>query len=157
MPRSLLLAAGLLFVTATTAIAQPRRSAPPPQEQAEYKNPGVATAIAVGVPGGGHIYAGETAKGLGTLFVSVAAVSVGALYSECYTPRGGGDTRCNYVPLYIGLGVHGGNWLLSLLDAGDAARRHNRRAGLRSAAQVTPLVALNRTEPSYGVRVSVQF
>ena len=157
MPRSLLLAAGLLFVAATTAIAQPRRSAPPPQEQAEYKNPGIATAIAVAVPGGGHMYAGETAKGLGTLFVSVAAVSVGALYSDCYTPREGGGTRCNYVPLYIGLGVHGGNWLLSLLDAGNAARRHNRRAGLRSAAQVIPLVALNGPEPAYGVRVRLQF
>ena len=157
MTRVLLVAAGLLALTATAAIAQPRRSAPPPQEQAEYKNPGIATAIAVAVPGGGHMYAGETAKGLGTLFVSAAAVSVGALYSDCYTPRGGGGTRCNYVPLYIGLGVHGGNWLLSLLDAGDAARRHNRRAGLRSAAQVTPLVALNGPEPGYGVRVRVEF
>lgn len=156
MSRPLIVAVGLLFVATASAIAQPRRSAPPPQEQAEYKNPGIATAIAVAVPGGGHMYAGETAKGLGTLFVSVASISVGALYSDCYTPEGGG-TRCNYVPLYIGLGLHGGNWLLSLLDAGDAARRHNRRAGLRSAAQVTPVVALNGREPSYGVRVTVQF
>jgi len=151
--RTLLLATTLLlFLSPSLAHAQ-TGSSRPVEAMPGYKSPGTATLIAVAVPGGGHIYAGETATGLGTLFVSGAAVSVGALYSSCYDSESG--RRCNYVPLYIGLGVHTGNWLLSLFDADNAARRHNRREGLVARTRLRPTAAPHGAELAYGLRLTV--
>lgn len=146
--------ATVLLLALSPAFAHAQSDASRPVEAMPgYKSPGTATLIAVALPGGGHMYAGETATGLGTLFVSAASISVGALYSSCYDS--GSGQRCNYVPLYIGLGVHTGNWLLSLFDADDAARRHNRREGLVSRVRLGPTAAPHGSDLAYGVRVTV--
>ncbi len=125
-------------------------------ESDDLKNPRTAQLITLAVPGGGHIYAGETATGIGTLFISAAAIGAGAFYSNCVWQSG--DGTCSKAPLYVGLAVHTGNWILSLLDAPDAARRHNRRLR-RSAASIDaqPVATLHADEPAAGVRVHVRF
>jgi hypothetical protein len=109
----------------------------------------------VGLPGAGHVYAGEPAKGVSIFFVSAVPVGLGAALSGCsksYSPD-----RCYYTPLYLGLGVHAANWIWSILDADDAVRRHNRRVGRHRRADVKagPAVGRHGKQLAYGVRVTV--
>ena len=51
-------------------------------ERASRKNGTAATLLAVLIPGSGHIYAGETGKGLALLAGTVAAAGIGYSYSK---------------------------------------------------------------------------
>lgn len=157
MRSSLFILCAAALLIPLSAAAQTRNAPQSANEEpANYKNPRTALLITVAVPGGGHIYAGETGTGLGTLFVSAAAIGAGAFYSSCVWQSGEGT--CSKAPLYVGLAVHTANWIFSLLDAPDAARRHNRR--LRKAAATVdaqPVATLHDGTPAAGVQVSVRF
>lgn len=143
-----------LFVPAQ-ALAQSRDNSAP-NRSADYKNPRTALLLTVAVPGGGHIYAGETGTGIGTMFVSAAAIGAGAFYSSCVWQSGEGT--CSKAPLYVGLGIHAANWVFSLLDAPDAARRHNRRLRKTAATvDAQPVARLHAGAPAAGMQVTVRF
>lgn len=144
----------LAFLFSATADAQSRDSLSA-EQMMRYKDPGTATLITVFMPGGGHIYAGETATGLGVLFVSAASIGAGYAYSTCL---GRASRQCSTAPLYIGLGVHLANWIYSLIDAPRAAERHNRR--LRSGTSpldVRPVAARQGGQFAGGIQLSLQF
>lgn len=144
------------FLIPFSTTAQTRNAPRSADASANYKNPRTALLITVAVPGGGHIYAGETGTGIGTMFVSAAAIGAGAFYSSCAWQSGGGG--CNNTPLYIGLGVHAANWVFSLLDAPDAARRHNKRLRQTAATvDAQPMATLHAGKPAAGVQVRVRF
>ena len=138
---------------ATTAFLLALLAAPLAAQRAR-KDPGVATLVAVAVPGGGQMYAGEVGKGLGLFFGSAAAVGVGAGFSareKCLTlvtpdPFGGRFTtrECeggDWRPLYVGAGLAAVVWLYGVVDAAPAARRFNRRHGLARFGEFRPLIA----------------
>jgi len=85
------------------------------------KNPRLAGALSVFVPGLGHIYAGETAKGgvLTGLFVAGIAAVISADI---------GDTHASIRPGgWAAVALVGGVYLYSLIDAPFAAERANDR------------------------------
>lgn len=85
------------------------------------KNPRLAGALSVFVPGLGHIYAGETVKGgvLTGLFVAGIAAVIGADIGETHASiKPGGWAAVAFV---------GGVYLYSLIDAPFAAERANDR------------------------------
>lgn len=126
----LLLASSL----ADTADAQPTRSA---------KDPTVATALSVMIPGGGQIYAGEAVKGGVILVGSGVALATGVAvakrdpYFGCPDPCWEFDTG----PLLVGAGIAGALWLYGVVDASGAARRANRRNGAAALELMPTLYA----------------
>jgi len=147
-----------LLAGATLAPGRAEAQAPRP------KNPSTARAIAFFAPGGGHLYAGETAKGLFLLAASAGAATAGFLTSDVY----GWDYTCqtsncmdpnagpNHTKLYIGLGVAGAVWLYSLIDAPNAARRANQRGPL-GPVSMSPFTDLRSGSVRPGLAVRVAF
>lgn len=140
-------------VTTPTTVASPGAQAIAPQYL--YKDPTTATLFSLLIAGGGQYYAGE--PGRGTFFlladlIGVALVLDGAnryatcdgYYSSC--DDGSGEAGA-------GLGIALGASLVSLIDAHNAAHRHNRRVGLEPAPRrVGVLVAPG---PHRGARVGL--
>jgi hypothetical protein len=120
-----------LLLTATPAWGQ---SAP------AGKSPSKAMTIALFIPGGGHLYAGEPVRGATMLVLSTGAAAAALVMSNTINA----DFTCeirdcldesqdpNYALLGAGLGVAGAIWLYSFLDAPRAARRANQRAMVRT-------------------------
>lgn len=107
------------YVTSSTRTSMP----------GEYrKDPTVAVILSFLVPGVGHMYAGETGKGIGLLAIdllSYGAIAYGVACNNSYTCSQ--NTAQTYAG--VGAGVLVGNWIYSMVDASGAAHRHNRRAG----------------------------
>lgn len=152
MPRTpILLLAILASSMGSDAFAQPVNA--PPDARSER----TATTLALLVPGGGQLYAGETVKG-GLLLVgamgglAVAANELPKLAEDVpdrgyYTTHG---TRFG-----VGLGVAGVIWLYGIVDAPAAVRRANRRNGL--AVHVTPTLTRLDGRQRAGVSLRVRF
>lgn len=90
---------------------------------ASQKNPELAGALSVFLPGLGHIYAGESVKGavLGGLFVAGIGAVIGSDIGSTHTSiRAGG---------WMSVSLVGAVYLFALIDAPFAARRANARAG----------------------------
>jgi len=152
--RSTLLVALFLSV-AVGAVAQPADSMSTRQAML-YKDPGTATLVGVLIPGAGHMYAGETAKGLGVMAASAGSVATGYYFSTCPGVEG----QCSPTFLYVGIGLHFANWIWSIVDAGDAAQRHNRRLGIAEGQiQVCPVAKPGNAsqQGTYGIAVSLNF
>ncbi|MGH7634562.1 MAG: hypothetical protein ACRENC_12580, partial [Gemmatimonadaceae bacterium] len=145
----LAVAACILAVAASGARGQSAVAAP-------VKNPMTAAAIAVFIPGGGHMYAGEPIRGF-ALLAATASVATWAVTSSKTVHV---DYACqvrdctdksqnpNYQTLEVGLGVAGALWLVSVLDAPRAANRANARNRLRQMASTGfPLVGLLSVAP----------
>lgn len=117
----------------STAQAQQGVAMPP----AEYKDPGTATIIGVLVTGGGQMYAGETSKGLKLLAIGAGSMIAGEVLtiSSCSSL----NTTCSAGPIAVGALVYLGTWAYGLMDAGDAARRHNSAVGFKTA-RVVPVI-----------------
>lgn len=140
-------AAALLF--ARPAAAQERPSG--------YKDPNTALLVSVLVPGGGHLYSGETKKGLTILGVGVGGLILGTALSvdsvgcdenlNC-------DTDANYLPMTAGYLVYLGSWVYGIIGASDSAVRMNAQRGLAvGGVQVQPTIA---AQPEGGARVGVE-
>jgi hypothetical protein len=112
-----------------------------------YRNPHTARVLGTFIPGAGHIYAGETWRGLGLSVVALTGV-VGGIVSynekvcsiiligndECAPPSA--KTHAIAVTQIIG-GVAA--WAISAFDAPHAAERQNERLRRRRLS-VTPLL-----------------
>ena len=94
------------------------------------KSGAAATLIAVLVPGGGHIYAGEPKRGLLFLASMSATYMVALAHSTCRVDYNDGqcdsDKTLASVASFATLGVY----VFSLWDAHRAAARTNRRRGV---------------------------
>ncbi|MFN3598085.1 MAG: hypothetical protein ACK41D_12555 [Rubricoccaceae bacterium] len=95
------------------------------------KSPEAALLFAVLIPGGGHLYAGETGRGLVLLALGVGVPVGFALLGQGEGLGGAGLTLFGSA---IGLGA----WIYGMIDAVPAARRANRRAGLALAPAALP-------------------
>jgi hypothetical protein len=87
----------------------------------DRKNPELAGAFSVILPGLGHVYAGETVKGgvLGGLFIAGIGAVIGSDIGATHTSiRAGGWASVCFV---------GAVYLYALIDAPFAARRENAR------------------------------
>lgn len=116
-----------------TAPAAPAPS-PRPPTRSRLKDPATGRLASFLLPGGGHLYAGETGVGTSFLLLSVAAPTVGYLASDrtvgpnCASLRPGTCTdTANYGPLLVGVAVAATAWVAGLLDAEAAVRRSNGR------------------------------
>lgn len=152
----------LLFVS-SSALAQESSRSLTVAEMANYKSPGTAQLISVIVTGGGHIYAGETGKGilllgvaigapLAGLFISAATVGTTCgVYGYCYSSGG------TLIPLYLGSALAVGAWIYGIIDSDDAAMRHNEQFGLYSSRiQVGPTVSMVGSKAAYGLGIHVK-
>lgn len=135
MRRTTLAGLGWITLGAFTLNAQDSTRAPLGPAD---KNPVVARVIGI-VPGAGHMYAGETRRGLAymggtvgvfllgtTLFVTECVVSFGARCEE--------ESITDDVTVLATLGV----WAWSIYDAGRAAHRTNARRRSRVSLMLTP-------------------
>lgn len=123
--------------------------------------PATAFCYACLLPGGGHFYTGETARGAAHLGIAAGSLAAGALLSSrggTCTPTAPGD-GCEYdhethqyrrgssnrTPLYVGAAVAAGSWIYGIVDARNSAARMNARNGVA----LGPLTA--HPEPLVGV------
>ena len=127
----------------------------------EYKDPKTAVAWGYLLPGAGHMYAGEGGKGFLLMAGSVGALAAGTVMT---LNSGDEDAEVGYdydfskgetdwTPSYIGLGVYTIGWLYSVVDAGKAAQRTNRKHGLSwlGPVRVVPYMAGKADQREYGV------
>jgi hypothetical protein len=148
-----------LFVAPTYAAAQETPAVQQGQQSGpSYKDPGTATRIAGLITGGGHVYAGETKKGLLLLGGSLGSVISGYMLTLAACSTDHLDTSCSLASLapYV-LGVLGaaGFWAYGVVDAPEAAKRANARNGY-AALPVEPLLGVNaRGQATVGLRLSV--
>ncbi len=101
------------------------------------KSATAATGIALIAPGAGHIYAGETGKGLALLGIGFGSVAVGTAvflssatkdaqectWDECSFQR----TARNWGWFYAGAVVYTATYIYGIADAGSSANRVNAR------------------------------
>jgi len=89
--------------------------------QPGYKDSGIAMLISVFIPGGGHLYTGETGKGAGILLAYVlnAAVAINAL-EQCSVSYDCSEARAGMASVAV-LAL----WIYGIADAGPSARRKN--------------------------------
>lgn len=150
MPRTLLASAIAVALFAMPLRAQDSVRVAVPGE----KSPTTARVLGI-VPGAGHIYAGETSRGLahfGTVVGGFLLAGLGAAF-DCV----GGD--CNDpTPALVALAASG-YWGWSIYDAGRAAERTNaKRRPMRlsfSAAPVSPMRGGGPDAPALSLSLSV--
>ena len=131
----------------------PARSVP------EAKSPTTARVLGI-LPGVGHMYAGETGRGLAYLGGTFGVLLVGGLVlaSDCTYQVATADEDCSAgtetaVTVAV-LGFYG--W--SIYDAGRAAHRTNARSGLRASLILAPV--RSPTSPSSdgrGMKLGLSF
>jgi len=105
-------------------------------------------------PGSGHIYAGERAKGVGLLALSLTGVVLAANSLSCAS-----DSSCESTSGKMTLGAVGmlaffGSWIYGIVDAGDAARRYNDGHGLASSG-VRPIIVPGMDRGRIAIGLSV--
>jgi hypothetical protein len=144
-----------LFVAPTYAAAQETPAVQQGQQSGpSYKDPGTATRIAGLITGGGHVYAGETKKGLLLLGGSLGSVVLGSVltFAFCSTDD---IYSCSLAPYVLGVLGAAGFWAYGVVDAPEAAKRANARNGY-DALPVEPLLGVNaRGQATVGLRLSV--
>ena len=85
---------------------------------ASEKDPTIALVLSIVLTGGGHLYAGETGKGLLLLGIGIGAPIAGALLSE--------DSDAPYIAgLLVGLGAY----IYGIVDGRKAVERYNEANG----------------------------
>lgn len=144
----------ILLVTVIARSAGAQRPDPafePTYGTALKKSPATARIMGI-IPGAGHVYAGESRRGLAVGSGVVAlpltpAIVVGSVCITLYAFDADGGTLCS-IPLEpllaLGIGAAAGLYGWSIYDAGRAAQRTNARRGLR----LTPPVIVPRRLPS---------
>lgn len=114
--------------TRRSRTARAERDYAPPGRVNE-KDPATALLFSILIPGGGHLYAGETGKGSFLLVVGMAAPTAGLLlssYGSVEYDRGGYEYHePNLTPMYVGVAAGLAAWIYGIADAGPAVERHN--------------------------------
>ncbi len=122
-----------------------------------YKDPGTSTLVSLAVPGGGHLYSGETSKGLmllggglGGLILGTAMTGSSIEYSCDFDSCEDGT---NWAPMAVGYLAFFGTWIYGIMDADDSAHRMNARRGLTRVmdGDVSPLVSSSGTGTRVGI------
>jgi len=162
MLRILFLIVGVLLLSATPLSAQGPR---PPiavskQSAGSAKSPTTARIIGI-LPGAGHVYAGETQRGL-TIFgglIGLGLIGGVALAVDCAGGGYGTDTEnCGSSGAETALTIAVlGVWGWSIYDAGLAARRTNAARGLRTALIVAPHRSPRSAQRGRAVNVGLSF
>lgn len=144
----------LLLANVNTSSAQRELTV---NDLAVYKSPGTATLISVLITGGGHMYAGETGKGLGLLLGSAGAIGIGAALSTSETSCYGYvcTTETNLGPLYIGSALAFGLWIYGVADAGEAARRSNVANGITDRFNLSVQPQVLDGKLNAGIKLSI--
>jgi len=106
-------------------------------DRSARKNGTVATLLAVVIPGSGHLYAGETGKGLALFAGTVAAAGIGYSYSRSKCPSS--TDNCDVTPMVAADAVALGLWVYGVFDAHNATRRTNLYADSRNGATLLGL------------------
>jgi TM2 domain-containing membrane protein YozV len=97
-----------------------------------WKDGGTATILSLLIPGAGQMYAGEVGTGVLMLLTSSAALGVAiSQYGSCYDDCGGAAAAAG-VALTINL--------ISPIDAGSAASRHNKRLLKQRQVGLAPIL-----------------
>ncbi len=134
------------------------------KKPAGYKDPNAAALWGYILPGAGHVYAGESGKGFVLMVGSVGALAAGTivtLNSGDESAEVGYDYdfsvgETNWTPFYIGGGAFALGWIYSVMDAGKAAERTNKKKGLSlRSARVEPYVAGRGAGKAWGIRLSI--
>ena len=139
----------LLLTVGATQVTQAQRPAQDTSPSTELKDSSTGTLYGAALWGGGHLYAGETNRGMVLLGIGAGSLLLGsALYDFD-----------NAAPLYLGTAVSLGAWGYSIYDGGKAVERHNRRIRSMSDVRidVTPAVATQNSAPAPGVALRMSF
>lgn len=145
----------LLFVFGDTRVLAQGTASP------EYRDPAMATALSILVPGGGHFYAGETATGATLVATGIGAPLIGLGLTVRSEERVCNDYECrteaNLAPLFVGAAVMVGTYVYGIADAGRAADRANRRRGIANSVRVYPTMDLRegRAAPGLALRFAL--
>lgn len=139
----------LLLTVGATQIAQAQRSAQDTSSSMELKETSTGTLYGAALWGGGHLYAGETNRGMVILGIGAGSLLAGSVLSDFD----------NLTPLYVGYAVSLGAWGYSIYDGGKAVERYNERVRNMSDVRidVTPAVATHNSTPALGVALRMSF
>lgn len=133
------------------------RPAAAQQQPAGYKDPGTATIMSVIVPGGGHLYSGETKKGAIILGVGLGGLVLGTALSVDSVGCDANlncDTDASYLPMAAGYLLYLGSWVYGITDASNSADRMNGSRGIAiGGVEVQPAVTAGATG---GTRVGLE-
>ena len=151
--RSVALLLPLLLACGAPLFAQDTPpNAPVADTQPLHRSPATARILGTLIPGGGHVYAGEYAKGVRYYYGTVSGIGGGAL---TYAVSGFAPTRARQLPLQVTgvlmVGVGIGVWVHSSLDAPRAAARANAKHN-RSPPRLSPVL---RSDQSATQRVDL--
>ena len=115
----------------------PLSTAPARSRTTPYKDPDLATALGVLIPGGGQLYAGRYGKGLAVLGGTAAGIGIAIDANQSSRCDGGGPCNVHGVQTVAIVGavaVWGYGWL----TAGSDARRKN--AEMLNGTSLTPFL-----------------
>ena len=149
--------------TSAAAQASTRVDAEPDSLASWYRDPRTAQTLGSFIPGAGHMYAGETLRGLGLGGAAVVGIASGIVFlnrPECHLVSAGLETcdpdeyAANRVYGITQLAVGVAAWVFGSIDAPHAAQRANARA--RSRVSVAPFLRDDLVrQPSLGVAVTI--
>ena len=145
-----------LIAAFTMAHAQaPTTAAATQQSASDLKNPTAARFIGI-IPGAGHMYAGETGRGLAYMggVVGLAVVGGAVVFRDCFNFT---NDPCDTPALpYVWVGATLGLWGWSIYDAGRAAERTNAKHAPRIVTYVAPaMLSSTRGGSVPGLRVGL--
>lgn len=141
----------LTFIAAAAVLLCARPAAAQQQmHPVGYKDPTMATIMSVIIPGGGHLYSGETRKGAMILGVGVgglvlgSALTVGSADIDCdFDDDFECDDDTSYLPAAAGYLLYLGSWVYGIMDASNSADRMNASRGIAiGGVEVQPAVAV---------------
>lgn len=138
-----------ILLSSQTAQGQQNNSA----NMLGYKDPGTSTLIGVLITGGGQFYSGETTKGATLLGIGLGSLVVGAAASG--VSCNGYSCSSNTAPLLLGYVTYLGTWVYGLMDAGNAARRHNTSLGLKTVGAVPVVQTFADGRKGLGISVNL--
>jgi len=139
----------LLLTVGTVQVTHAQRSQENISSSTELKEPSTGTLYGAALWGGGHLYAGETNRGMVLLGIGAGSLLAGSALSDFD----------NLTPLYVGYAVSLGAWGYSIYDGGKAVERYNERIQSMSDTRVDlmPAVATQGSVPAPGVALRVSF
>ena len=131
-----------------------------------YKNAATAIFCSVLIPGGGHLYAGDTKTGGALLGVAALSVSLGfalvAEQEESYYQTEYGlrvyETDIDRTPIFIGCLVASIPWIIGILNSPGAVRKWNSEYHIRSTGiDSTKMPEWRKRPPPAQPRIATKF